>query len=125
MFRKIFLFLMFLILSLSSVGWGKGKVYYGEAIPSNLTVVKLKDILENPKDYKDKEIILEGNFGTPCCATDFNYKEGLDLVEVYPKGFPIPNIKRGKPMRIYGIVRVVEKEQVIVYIEAIGMEVVK
>jgi len=109
MFKKGVLVLLVLSTTLMLIGWGKGKVSYGEAVPNNVEVVKLEKILQNPKEYKDKEVVLEGNFGGACCATDFNYKEGLDSVEVYPKGFPNPKLNRGKPIRVYGIVRSIEK----------------
>lgn len=136
MFKKSILVLLFLAMTLALVGCGKGKVNYGEAIPNNIKVVKLEKILENSKEYKDKEVVLEGNFGGACCATDFNYKEGLDSVEVYPKGFPNPKLDRGKLIRVYGIVRSIEKRAESeegeekkeekhheVYIEAKGVEV--
>ena len=134
MFKKGVLVLLVLSTTLMLIGWGKGKSGYGEAIPNNIKVVKLEKILQNPKEYKDKEVILEGNYGNYCCASDFVYKEGLEAIEVYPKGFPTPKLDRGKPIRVYGIVRSVEKaveskekskeqeEHHEVYIEAKGVE---
>lgn len=134
MFKKGVLVLLVLSTTLMLIGWGKGKSGYGEAIPNNIKVVKLEKILQNPKEYKDKEVILEGNYGNYCCASDFVYKEGLEAIEVYPKGFPTPKLDRGTPIRVYGIVRSVEKavepkekskeqeEHHEVYIEAKGAE---
>lgn len=133
MAKKWILVMLLLITTLTLVGWGQGKSRYGEIIPDTVKVVKLKEILQNPKEYKDKEVVLEGNFGGVCCATDFKYKEGLDMVEVYPKGFSNPKLVIGKPIRLYGIVRSIEKsvkseaeteeEHHEVYIEAKGVEV--
>jgi hypothetical protein len=108
---------IFVILSL--VGCSKSRVHYGEVISDKVAVVKLKEIVEHPGKYKDKEVVLEGNFAGSCCATDFNYKEGLEMIEVYPIGFPNPKLDRGKPIRVYGIVRSTEK---MTYIEAKGVE---
>ncbi len=127
----VVMFLSVTAVTLTLAGCGKDKVRYGEAIPGNVKVVKLKKIIESPKEYKDKEVVLEGNFGGICCPTDFNYKEGLEMVEVYPKGFPNPKLARGKPIRVYGIVRSIEKriEQEEeegyhqIYIDAKGVEV--
>lgn len=134
MIKKGILFMMFLTLILMQVGCGKGKIRFGEAVPRNVSVVKLKEILKNSNEYKDKEVVLEGNYGNYCCASDFVYKEGVDAVEIYPKGFPTPKLERGKPIRVYGIVRSIEKkteseekeereEHHDVYIEAKGVEV--
>lgn len=136
MFKTGFLVVVFVAVTLALTGCGKNKVWYGEAIPDNVKVVKLKAVLEAPKEYEDKEVVLEGNFGGVCstsCATDFNYKEGLERVEVYPKGFATPKLDKGKPIRVYGVVRSIEKkteskeekeeERHEVYIEAKGVEV--
>lgn len=135
MIKRGTLVMLLLITTLTLVGWGQGKSRYGEIIPDTVKVVKLKEVLENPKEYKDKAVVLDGNFGGVCCATDFKYKEGLDMVEVYPKGFSNPKLVMGKPIRLYGIVRSIEKkteskeegekeeEHHEVYIEAKGVEV--
>lgn len=127
MVKKNISTMVFLAVILTFVGCRKGKSQYGQAIPDKVGVVKLKEITENPGQYKDKEVVLEGNFGGVCCATDFNYKEGLEMVEVYPKDFPNPKLDKGKPVRIYGIVRSIVKkgesgEEHQVYIEAKGVK---
>jgi len=135
MIKRGILVVLFLAVALTLVGCGKGKVRYGEAIPGSVKVVKLKEILRNPQVYKNKEVVLEGNYGIYCCPSDFLYKEGLESVEIYPKGFPTPKLDKGKPIRVYGIVRSIEKrtkseekeekeeEHHEVYIEAKGVEV--
>lgn len=139
MFKRGILLTGLLVITLVFVGCGKGKVRYGESAPNNVKVVKLEEILQNPKEYKDKEVVLEGNYGNYCCASDFVYKEGLETIEVYAKGFPTPKLDRGKPIRVYGIVRSIEKktesekgeegeekkeeEHHEVYIEAKGVEI--
>ena len=128
--------MLFLAMTLTLLGWDKGKTRFGETIPDSVEVVKLEEILKNPQEYKDKEVVLEGNYGNYCCASDFVYKEGLEAVEVYPKGFPTPKLKMGTPIKVYGIVRSIEKkaeakeakekeeeeEHHEVYIEAKGVE---
>jgi hypothetical protein len=107
----------------------------GQPIPSSVGPVKLADILADPDAYKDEEVLLEGNYSSYCCASDFSYKEGLDAIEVAPAGFASPKAERGRPLRIYGVVRVGERaeeeeeaeseeEEVHhgVYIEAKGVE---
>ncbi len=130
--RKSILYLMVMVIIIMLIGFVEGKARYGEAVPKNSKVVKLKEILEHPDIYKDKEVVLEGNYGNYCCASDFVYKEGIEAFEVYPKGFPMPKLERGKPIKIYGIVRSIEKDTKTkqdeegtyeVYIEAKGMEI--
>jgi hypothetical protein len=135
MIKRSSLVVVFLAVTLASAGCGKGKVRYGEAIPGSLELVKLKQIIEAPDVYKDKEVVLEGNYGSYCCPSDFSYKEGTEAMEVAPKGFPTPRLDRGEPVRIYGIVRSIEKkaepgegeekeeDHNEVYIEAKGVEV--
>ncbi len=82
-------------------------------------IVKLKDIMDNPKVYKNKEVVLEGNFGGICCASDFFYKEGVDSCEVYPKGIQAPKAAIGTPIRLKGTVKATQKgEEYQVHIEA-------
>jgi hypothetical protein len=54
----------------------------GRPIPSHVAVAKLGDILKDLAAYKDREVLLEGNYGSYCCPSDFSYKEGLEAIEV-------------------------------------------
>lgn len=83
----------------------------GKRIPEKATVVKLSDILKAPEKFKDKEVILQGTYVNYCCATDFVYREGLESVEIYPQGFLTPKLDKGKQMKVWGIVRVREREE--------------
>lgn len=133
MFKRGILVVMFLSATLISVGCAQAKNQYGQTIPHQVKVIKLKDILEHSSDYKNKEVVLEGNYGGYCCASDFLYKEGVEGVEVYPQGFPTPKLVVGKPIKIYGIVRSMDKktepqeekedEHHEIHIEAKGVEV--
>jgi hypothetical protein len=97
----------------------------GQAIPKDAQQVKLSEILKSPAKYKGKEVVLQGNYGSKCCATDFNYKEGLDGIEITPSGFDNwQNLKKGTPIKVYGVVNVIERGggEKIVHMEAKGME---
>jgi hypothetical protein len=98
--------LAFAAVLLSACG---GKDRLGQPIPSEIAAVKLGDILEAPADYKDREVLLEGTYSSYCCPSDFSYKEGLDAIEIAPVGFASPKADRGRPLRVYGVVRVGEK----------------
>lgn len=97
----------------------------GKAIPKDAQQVKLAEILKSPTKYKGKEVLLQGNYGSKCCATDFNYKEGMDGIEITPSGFDNwQNLKKGTPIKVYGVVNVIERGggEKIVHMDARGME---
>jgi hypothetical protein len=73
------LIIVFLTVIPLLMGCDKGVkgVSSGMVIPSGVKVTKLKEIASNLQGYKDKEVVLEGNFNGACCAADFNYKESL------------------------------------------------
>ena len=105
--------LVILLVGALSIGFlvGCGKQgQFGQPIPSNVTAVKLTDILEKPAGYKDKEVLLDLNYGSYCCADDFSCKEGYEGVEVVPAGFPSVKAKPGQPVRVFGVVRVGERQ---------------
>lgn len=111
MFKKGLWMGVFMV-SLALTGTVEGKDRYGQALPKGVEVVKLKEIVENPKAYKGKEVVLEGNFGGVCSdGEDFYFKEGLEIVEVVPKDFPMPKFKKGKAIRVYGVVKSIEKKE--------------
>lgn len=112
---------VFLLLASIRVGTVEGKGLYGQTAPDNVAAVKLKEISENHQKYKDKEVAIEGFYGGECggCA-GFFLKDGLETVEVYPQTFKSPRLDKGKPIRVYGIVRVVKTK---IVIEGKGMEV--
>lgn len=113
MTRKMVL-LPLALLALTSLGWswGWGRAKrYGAKIPNGLAVTKLAQIISKPAAFKDKEVLLAGNYGMYCCPTDFTYKEGVDGAEVSPKGFDAPKADRGKPMKLYAVVRLGRHEE--------------
>jgi hypothetical protein len=81
------------------------QAHFGQPIPSRVPVAKLADILKDPASYKDREVLLEGTYGSYCCASDFSYREGLEGIVVAPSGFDSPKADRGHPIQIYGLVR--------------------
>lgn len=109
--KKILMYILLssLVLVHSGFEWGEKK-QFGESIPSNVQAAKLPDIVKNPQAYKDREVMLEGNYGFYCCPADFSYKEGLEAVNVSPAGFDSPKGKRGQPVKIYGTVRMGKSE---------------
>lgn len=97
----------------------------GKALPKNVELTKLSEILKAPKKYKGKEVVIQGNYVARCCPTDFIYKEGLDSIEISPKGFDQwGSIKRGTPVRVSGTINVIERDggDKIVHMDASGLE---
>lgn len=82
----------------------------GQPIPANATAAKLSDIMQNPAAFKNKEVVLTGNYAGHCCPDDFNYKEGVHAVECYYRGFKVPETKPGRSVKIYGVVQVKQEE---------------
>lgn len=112
---------VFLLLASIRVGPVEGKGLYGQSAPGSVTTVKLKDVSENHQAYKDKEVVIEGFYGGECggCA-GFFLKDSLETVEVYPQTFKSPRLDKGKPIKVYGVVRVAKTK---IVIEGKGMEV--
>lgn len=101
------------------------KTELGQPIPGDAKSAKLADIMQNPAAYKNKEVMLTGNYAGHCCPTDFNYKEGVHAVECYYPGFKVPETKPGRPVKIYGVVQVRQEEgakEAQVHVEAKGVE---
>jgi len=111
---------------------------FGKGVPEKAPITKLSEIVKDPQKFKDQEVVLQGNFINICCATDFVYREGLESIEIFPQDFPIPKLDKGKPIKIWGVVRIMEKEsdentvkgdsvqaeasEPIIYVDALGME---
>lgn len=83
----------------------------GLPIPASIAEVKLQDLAKNPSAYKDREVVLDLNYGSYCCPDDFSCKQGMEAVEVVPKGFASPKSETGKPVRIYGVLRLGAHEE--------------
>lgn len=80
-----------------------------EASKTETTVTKLYDVIENPANFADKTIVLEGIFAGRHCKLHFFYKEGLDAAKIECSGFDTPRFKPGTPVRVRGVVRVKQK----------------
>jgi len=93
----------------------------GTAIPAEITVTKLADILKSPQRFKDTKVLLSGIIAGICPSLcDLTYQEAKDTVMVYPAGFKLPKSKKGQAVRIYGEVKTGEER---IFISALGVEV--
>ena len=119
-----------------SVGYSGRIGRYGKPIPSDIPKATLAGILNDPAAFKNREVVLDLSYGSYCCPDDSTCKEGLEGVEVVPEGFPSVKAKTGRPVRVYGTVRVgnrpeeheeagkekATEEHHVVYIEAKGVQ---
>lgn len=106
--------LVVLLVGALSLGLAAGcgnKELYGQKIPSNVPAVTLEQVMHDPTAFKDREVILQGNYGGHCCATDFNYKEGTNAAECNYPGFDVPQMQTGRPVKIHAVVRVRDKHE--------------
>ena len=92
------------------------------AIPHDMEVTKLARILENPALYDNKKVLLEGVVGRGClrCPSDFPYQEGVNSIKIFVKGFRLPRLKPGQPIRVYAEVKAGEERAII---SALALEV--
>jgi cell division protein YceG involved in septum cleavage len=92
------------------------------SIPAGMEVTRLSDILENPSDFDNKRVLLEGTVGAGClaCPGDFPYQEGVNSIKILTEDFRRPRLRHGQPIRIYAEVKAGEERPVI---SALAMEV--
>lgn len=75
-------------------------------IPAGIEVIKLADIIANPQNYDGKKIILEGTASSVCASgCDFIFQEGPNTISIQPKGFRIPKLKIGQPVKVYAEIK--------------------
>lgn len=88
-------------------GCSKGKLY-GEAIPGDMQVTPIKNILSDPDAFLDKEVKLEGKLGQVCPAGCWFFLldegGGKIYVDINPAGLAIPPGSSGKAV-VFGTVK--------------------
>jgi len=92
------------------------------AIPSGMQAVKLGDVLSNPVAYDGKKILLVGTVGNFCATSGchFTFQDSGESIDIYPKGFKLPKLRKGQALKVYAEVKAGEKKTVI---SALGLEV--
>jgi hypothetical protein len=77
-------------------------VRLGEDIPEGAPVVKLADVLDNPAAFNEVRAVLKGVVASQCSSLcHFNFQDGVQSVTVYPQGFKLPRLGRGKNVTLY------------------------
>jgi len=121
--KLIFACLVFGVVSAfgcSPSGESGGGLHLGEIVPETAPVVKLADVLAAPVDYDGKKIVLQGTVVSQCASLcDFSFQDGARNITVYPKGFKLPQLERGKPVTVYA--EVIKGEGQVVF-SLLGLE---
>ncbi len=114
--KKIILFLLLVFVSACS------NSHIGEKIPFGMRKTELADIMNNPGEYDDKNVLLVGHVAGFCATSGchFVFRDSGVAMNIYPKGFKLPKLEKGKPIKVYSHVKAGEKK---VVVTALGLEV--
>lgn len=91
-------------------------------VPQEVGVTALREIIENPSAFDGKKVLLSGTVAGICVTArcHFVFQEAGEAVTIHPKGFSLPNLRRGQPIRVYAEINA-SGERVVV--SALGLEV--
>jgi hypothetical protein len=90
---------VFLLGSCGDAGSGRK---LGAAIPEGQPVVRLADVLATPADYNGKMVVMKGIVSAQCPSLcEFTFKEGINTTLIFPEGFRLPKLKKGRPVTLY------------------------
>lgn len=95
-----FLGIMFLFFSCAKKGTSV------PSIPAGIEVTKLADIIANPQTFDGKKVLLEGAAIYVCASgCDFTFQDGPNTISIHSKGFKIPKMKIGQPVKVYAEIK--------------------
>lgn len=90
---------------LAACGGGAGaKKTYGKAIPADMTVTPLVEILARPADFEGKEVLVKGRITSECPSGGWVWLKdtgGEIYVDMHPTGVFIPQ-KVGSTVKALG-----------------------
>lgn len=91
-------------------------------IPPGMQATNLVDVINNPAAYDGKKVLLVGSVGNFCATSGchFTFQDSGETIDIYPKGFKLPKLKKGQALKVYAEVKAGEKK---VVISALGLEV--
>ena len=85
--------------------WSRGK-HYGEKIDSAAPRITLAQLVSHPDLYEGKLVVVDGQHGGACGDGDFYFKDKFDMIEADPPQPEVASLKKGTPIRLYGLVKV-------------------
>ncbi|MEO0117149.1 MAG: hypothetical protein ABIK97_06400 [candidate division WOR-3 bacterium] len=94
----------------------KVKDRYGKEIPQNLSPIPIKEILNSPKEYQNKDILITGKIVAECgsgCWFFIKDETGQIYVDLAPSKFAIPQ-RIGKEVIVYGKLEIKNGEPLII-----------
>lgn len=76
--------------------------------PAASNIIKVGELLKNPKTYADKDVTVNGVIANICCGTDFVFKDGFDNIQVFiTEQAPMPPMsKQNQNAIIMGTVKI-------------------
>ncbi len=127
MIKSIKLLLLVFLFAILLSGCNDQKSDANASINENVNTAKLAQILKQPSNYVDKEIVVNGNYFTACaascCANEFILKDGINQIKVLgSKDLNLSEIKVAQPIRLSGILKSTAETP---YLQANAIEVRK
>ncbi|MCS7250765.1 MAG: hypothetical protein N2323_01255 [candidate division WOR-3 bacterium] len=89
---------------------------YGKEIPQDLSPIKIREILNSPTSYQNKEVLVIGKITAECgsgCWFFIQDETGQIYVDLAPSKFAIPQ-RIGKEVIVYGKVEIKHGEPMII-----------
>jgi hypothetical protein len=86
-----------------------GKKQFGETIPPTAAKATLAELIAKPETYEGKDVVVEGYFAGACGDGDFFFKDKFEIIEADPPKPEVCYLKKGTPIRLYGLVKVHRK----------------
>lgn len=103
-FRPVLLIGLFFSLSAFLLA-GEGK-RFGVPIDPNAPKVTLAELVAKPEPYEGKYVVVQGHFAGACGDGDFYFKDKFEIIEADPPDPEVNSLKKGTPIRLYGLVKV-------------------
>ena len=122
-----------LLLSLAAGCGGTDKRQFGEAADPNAAKVTLSELVAKPEAYEGKTVVVDGKIAGGCSDSCLLFKDKFELIEAESPPPGIARLKKGTPIRLYGLVKVQRSDaggksappETTVRIAAKGVEVLK
>jgi hypothetical protein len=74
----------------------------GEPVPDQAAVTQLAEVLADPAAFNDARVVLKGVVASQCSSLcHFNFQDGVHSVTVYPQGFKLPRLQRGRGITLF------------------------